>query len=1714
MPAAMAVPQINFKLPDSVAVIEDGWTAPATAKNNGRTIILIQDAHTNDSAQMNLAHALHTILPAEKIRYVFTEAAQGDVTLSYLKPLFPRPALEEAARRFVRKGLLKGSEYLSVSSDSDFVIWGVEDKALYEQSVLAYKNEAENRQKALTFISRAQRSMEDLKPENASEAYLKLDRLKSDYTDGKISIIAYLDGLKKSWQTATQLNGQTLISFKTLDRLSALRSRESKLDVARIAEEQRQALKALSAAARSELSAENTPSASPFAFKSGSSAQASRGFYALLEAKLLSNHASRKTYPNLHRYFAYLNAAKKFDAMKALDELAAFESAVFDRATVTREDRWFMVLTDNLKSWKAMLELKITPREYTHYMAQKDLFDIDLICGFVNGLIAKTRRHMDRVLVSAGETERAREAAEHFYALTARRDEAFMKNIAATMDAKNLNKAVLITGGFHADNLKNLLKREGYSYVSIIPQVTHETDHARYERLLLNQVDVIPNDRNTKTDVQGTVSSDPAANTNMTLYAAQMPGTVEALVESAARLAEQELSEVGGLSQSNQRGVVSQRVLGNQNDKNLHIASGEAQLQDPLGARFADGSKASGARLSTASKHKGWWATTGLVAIALALFGWHRQSSNVPSISSKQQPTSSAPADAPIVEVEDSAKTEAPRRSGLAARLDARREYRQMNINVAQDEGDIQYLIEALKSNSADRHIAAYALGVLNDIEAIPALIESLKDGNWLVRARAVEALGAFRDPGLVPVLIEVLKNDSEFKVREIAAKALGVIRDAGAIPALIEALGDKSIVKGGNVHGFARHSLSKIDNPIKIDLLMQATKSTNGAVRDNAIIALGESKDPKAIPTIVDYLMKPSAGQTMTTGHTYPFDDDIRRGSAARALAEIMGPQSVPIVIDAIKELRRLSRFRRAFADDDHEEYLFRPLRQFKDPALMRLWIEDLKNPHNPYIRNAAANELGLLGDSAALPALTDALKNELDSGRQHEYPNTFKTIQEAIKIIKDNAQATTKSGAPKGARMAMDETIKPFIPLLVHKDAVNDEDLLKKNIQIMMIAGNSTTATFKKVVYLYAKALDRGGDERPKILISGGIGRLTDLLRVEAKKLFGEAFSIEQGLSEAEIIKRIMIGMAQDAELTPDLPNRDKVLQYFEAEDDTTSFILEKQSRFTLENFTLTKPILESRHLLNSNEPLRIMYIQTPWQQLRTVGTFNKVFETEIKSGRIQGTSYTIDVTDGDVLTLDELEVKKTIVMELFRIAANVVKGDVIFDEGLNHIAPQYWQDAQKLFASLDTADQRELAALMFGMITSTTFNMTPETLKAGLSGASLDFVTAVLNAAARLSSRIQRVIWSAGPGTTEGLTEAEREEYESVAWPAAQKAARDGKEDAELSMLFASEETESGQASASAAPRKPEKLFTARVGVDGEGRLVLAQPSQETVVLSKQSRTSNRTDQIDLSVKASETRVDEKNDFYATVSEDRRLTKVPLDILRDAAEVSKALGQDNESFREYAKDVLSSFVLIRSQVKDARLFLPIEGVLPAHQRILRDLIEEYGLGGAAPAVLLESTNSEDALRTKRILMSVYDTEEHFKNGHLNFRHQPPTGRTIYSEPLLTSVSSALDFIAGKSGAMDALEKGEVENMILIVTSSGLSGLDSGNGLASDRVERILKRMSNPDSLRGSNFLESKILGQAIFEANQTLLSLPFRIEHAIQIYRILRAAVESAA
>jgi HEAT repeat protein len=88
------------------------------------------------------------------------------------------------------------------------------------------------------------------------------------------------------------------------------------------------------------------------------------------------------------------------------------------------------------------------------------------------------------------------------------------------------------------------------------------------------------------------------------------------------------------------------------------------------------------------------------------------------------------------------------------------------------------------------RRNAAWGLGALDASEAVPALIDALKDTDAGVREQVAWALGAIGDRRAVDGLVGAL-SDSVAGVRTQAAWALGAIGDARAVPGLTRALKD-----------------------------------------------------------------------------------------------------------------------------------------------------------------------------------------------------------------------------------------------------------------------------------------------------------------------------------------------------------------------------------------------------------------------------------------------------------------------------------------------------------------------------------------------------------------------------------------------------------------------------------------------------------------------------------------------------------------------------------------------------------------------------------------------------------------------------------------------------------------------------------------------------------------------------------------------------------
>jgi len=288
--------------------------------------------------------------------------------------------------------------------------------------------------------------------------------------------------------------------------------------------------------------------------------------------------------------------------------------------------------------------------------------------------------------------------------------------------------------------------------------------------------------------------------------------------------------------------------------------------------------------------------------------------------------------------------------------------------------------------------------------DAVPILIDALKDEEWRVEWNAVEALVKIGETA-VPALIDVLKDkDKDEDVRWDAAKALREIAETNpssteiskAVPALIDALKDE----GWDVPKGAAETLVKIGEtavPALIDVLKDKDKDVRERAAET-LVKIGET----AVPALIDVLKD---------------EDRNVRWDAAKALREIAetNPSSteiskaVPALIDALKDkdgnvqreaaetLEKIG-FDKVPEEKRIEVKVLAFLILEKTDKIVSIGndavpalIDALKD-ENEFVRREAAEALGKIAEanpgsteiSKAVPALIDALKDEDRSVRR----------------------------------------------------------------------------------------------------------------------------------------------------------------------------------------------------------------------------------------------------------------------------------------------------------------------------------------------------------------------------------------------------------------------------------------------------------------------------------------------------------------------------------------------------------------------------------------------------------------------------------------------------------------------------------------------------------------------------------------------------------
>lgn len=281
------------------------------------------------------------------------------------------------------------------------------------------------------------------------------------------------------------------------------------------------------------------------------------------------------------------------------------------------------------------------------------------------------------------------------------------------------------------------------------------------------------------------------------------------------------------------------------------------------------------------------------------------------------------------------------------------------------------FLMEALKNPQEPvraRAHAAFTLGQMQSVEAVPALIETLQAPEEMLRSRAIDALGRIKDPRAWKPLIVAANKDASPELRKKAQKtvenltAMGGDRGLDAETLAVQ-LKDPNPIKRRE----AAQALSTKGNWWSIKPLSDALQDSDSETRRFAARALGDLQDRRAVEPLINFL---------------PRAKGLERYTAISALGVLRDETAFDALVGYLKD-----------SDAETRRYAARSIGTIGASAEKKAGVlvsasvgQALAQGLNdlvPANRREAARSLGLIHYAGAVPGLARLIKEDVEDNQ-----------------------------------------------------------------------------------------------------------------------------------------------------------------------------------------------------------------------------------------------------------------------------------------------------------------------------------------------------------------------------------------------------------------------------------------------------------------------------------------------------------------------------------------------------------------------------------------------------------------------------------------------------------------------------------------------------------------------------------------------------------
>lgn len=472
----------RIHISDDTGIIKDKFIA---GDNMTQFLVSIQDAHCHYEAQMNISKIVKLLVSEFGFTLVNVEGTAGLIDTKPFASFGDRKIRLEFADSFMQQGKITGPEYLSITTDLDFTLFGIEDETLYARNYTAFMKTLTYREKVENFTSRLNRALERIRHHVYDEDLKSLDQIIEKYDSG---INDYLEYTKNLYLLAKS-HDIDLSGFENFLPQIEIQDLEKKID-RKMLEDQRtllveELLKAYED--QPEMVRDIHGQAQKFTRREIDQEAYFSNMIDLAKAKSIS----LEPYVQVKVYAEYVQVYNKLDKQKLADETIRVQHHIREKLYKNETQRTLGKLIYRLDILERIFKFEVTNGEYRQFKQNKEDFNLKDAYEFIK---REGPAHKVFIIFDLDEnliTDNIRHVVD-FYEVALERDAALLNNSLNQMKLIGADRSIVVTGGFHSEGITRQLRDMNVSYLLIAPVVKNITTNTPYIDVMKAQENSVP----------------------------------------------------------------------------------------------------------------------------------------------------------------------------------------------------------------------------------------------------------------------------------------------------------------------------------------------------------------------------------------------------------------------------------------------------------------------------------------------------------------------------------------------------------------------------------------------------------------------------------------------------------------------------------------------------------------------------------------------------------------------------------------------------------------------------------------------------------------------------------------------------------------------------------------------------------------------------------------------------------------------------------------------------------------------------------------------------------------------------------------------------------------------------------------------------------------------------------------------------------------------